>query len=600
MKKTRNLRANSSRTLIIIIMAYLSTYGSGCSDNSDAPHATEMAALVKRAESNDAIAQIELGEKYLEGNGVEKDLIKAKTWFENAEITGNSNALYRLGKIYDQGLGLPKDEKKAVELFTNAAQRGDALATNVLAWRYYSGQGTLKDTKKSVELWERAGALGHHESYLVLGFIFENDSELKNLDAAITWYEKAIEHDNAGAMVNLGYIFLENGPLNDPKKAMDLFLRAAARNEPKGQYAVGHVLSNGIGVPADIGEGLKWIKKAAEGGDKAAQLEFARALYFGNGVPKDVLKAAEWNLKAAVQGDTDAQLFIGFMYADGEGVTKDFVLAYAWTNLASTSGDKTAKQYRDIYELKLSKDERAEAQRLSSSWKTGMQLGRENNKARPGFSPNERLSKRTSGTAFFVTKMGYAITNHHVVNGCAEVKLEGQEGVVKVKAVDEFNDLALLEVQRAIGFSATILGDPTKLRQGEDIAVFGFPLNAVLSSGGNLTPGVISALTGLGNNINQIQITAPIQPGSSGSPVINNKGEVIGVVSMKLSDAKMANATGSVGQNVNFAVGGQTLRSFLSTHQVDFSTATFRFFDKSTADLADEARKWTFVVECWK
>jgi len=131
--------------------------------------------------------------------------------------------------------------------------------------------------------------------------------------------------------------------------------------------------------------------------------------------------------------------------------------------------------------------------------------------------------------------------------------------------------------------------------------VFGFPLNAVLSSGGNLTSGVVSALTGLGNNTNQIQITAPIQPGSSGSPVLIKRGEVVGVVSMKLSDSKMAKATGQVGQNVNFAVNGQTLRTFLDTHKVTYrSGAGFFSFAKSTADLADEARKWTLVVECWK
>lgn len=117
---------------------------------------------------------------------------------------------------------------------------------------------------------------------------------------------------------------------------------------------------------------------------------------------------------------------------------------------------------------------------------------------------------------------------------------------------------------------------------------------------GNLTPGIISALTGLGNNTSQIQITAPIQPGSSGSPVLNKKGEVVGVVSMKLSDSKMAKATGQVGQNVNFAVSGQTLKSFLDAHKIEYSKGGFMPFDKSTADLADEAKKWTTVVECWK
>ena len=81
---------------------------------------------------------------------------------------------------------------------------------------------------------------------------------------------------------------------------------------------------------------------------------------------------------------------------------------------------------------------------------------------------------------------------------------------------------------------------------------------------------------------------------------MNKKGEVVGVVSMKLSDAKMAKATGQVGQNVNFAVGGQTLKSFLDAHKVDYATGEFMFLNKSTADLADEARKWTTVVECWK
>ena len=172
--------------------------------------------------------------------------------------------------------------------------------------------------------------------------------------------------------------------------------------------------------------------------------------------------------------------------------------------------------------------------------------------------------------------------------------------MVKVNTSDVVNDLTLLQIPGTVNATAAINADPAKLRQGDDIVVFGFPLNSVLSSGGNLTPGIISALTGLGNNTSQIQITAPIQPGSSGSPVLNKKGEVVGVVSMKLSDSKMAKATGQVGQNVNFAVSGQTLKSFLDAHKIDYAKGGYVSFDKSAADLADEAKKWTTVVECWK
>jgi S1-C subfamily serine protease len=210
------------------------------------------------------------------------------------------------------------------------------------------------------------------------------------------------------------------------------------------------------------------------------------------------------------------------------------------------------------------------------------------------------LKKSATGTAFIVSKSGQVITNHHVIDGCKEVRIEGRDGLVKVSTSDVVNDLALLQVPGTANATAAINSDPAKLRQGDDIVVYGFPLNSVLSSGGNLTPGVVSALTGLGNNTNQIQITAPIQPGSSGSPVLNKKGEVVGVVAMKLSDSKMAKATGQIGQNVNFAVSGQTLKSFLDTHKVDYSKSGFMNFDKSTADIADEAKKWTTVVECWK
>lgn len=161
--------------------------------------------------------------------------------------------------------------------------------------------------------------------------------------------------------------------------------------------------------------------------------------------------------------------------------------------------------------------------------------------------------------------------------------------------------MALLQLPGATSAIAVITSEPTRLRQGEDVIVYGFPLNSILSSGGNLTPGVVSALTGLGNNTNQIQITAPIQPGSSGSPVLNKKGEVVGVVSMKLDDGQMAKATGQIGQNVNFAVSGQTLKTFLDTHRVTYNNGRGFFSrEKSTADLADEARRWTLVIECWK
>jgi uncharacterized protein len=235
-----------------------------------------------------------------------------------------------------------------------------------------------------------------------------------------------------------------------------------------------------------------------------------------------------------------------------------------------------------------------------------MLLAREGKSGTPNASPSststpDGLNKQSTGTAFLVAKTGQVITNYHVIDGCKEVRVQGRDGLEKLVTRDTVNDLALLQVTGTIHATATLSAEPNKLRQGEEVVVYGFPLNSILSSGGNFTPGLVSAMSGLGNNTHQIQITAPIQPGSSGSPVLNKKGEVVGVVSMKLSDSMMAKATGQVGQNVNFAVSGQTLRTFLDTHQVPYTSGSGFFSrEKNTADLAEEARKWTLLVECWK
>ncbi|MCL4791451.1 MAG: S1C family serine protease, partial [Gammaproteobacteria bacterium] len=244
----------------------------------------------------------------------------------------------------------------------------------------------------------------------------------------------------------------------------------------------------------------------------------------------------------------------------------------------------------------------AEAQRLSSNWKVGQGLRREGGAGvdpKPA-SGGQILTKVGTGTAFLVSKSGMTLTANHVVKGCAAVKAEGREGVFKVVTADPTNDIALLQFPGPVIATAALTKAPESLRQGEEIVVFGFPLNSVLSSGGNLTPGIVSALTGLSNNTNQVQITAPIQPGSSGSAVLNKKGEVVGMVTMKISDSAVAKETGQIPQNVNFATNGQTINAFLAANQVEYRTGGFLAFEKSASKLADEARKWTLVVECWK
>lgn len=129
-------------------------------------------------------------------------------------------------------------------------------------------------------------------------------------------------------------------------------------------------------------------------------------------------------------------------------------------------------------------------------------------------------------------------------------------------------------------------------RTGEDIVVAGYPLHGLLSSGLTVTKGIVSSTRGPRDNQDIIQITAPVQLGNSGGPVLDSSGHVIGVVFSKLNALKFARITGSIPQNINFAVSAGSTRAFLDGYSVPYDTAPS---DRivHTADIAEKAQDYT-------
>ena len=556
--------------LLSIALVSPATAQENKSINTSKPNATasKLDALLEKAKDGDPNAQFTLAVLYETGTGVPKDPIKAAEWFQKAAEQGDVKAQFKLANMYEKGEGIPKDSAKAEEWYRKAAEEGYANAQFVLGGMYANGKGVPRDSTKATEWWQKAAEQGHTEAQFFLGVMYQDGNGVsKNSTKAAEWWQKAAEQGYAEA-----------------------------------QFLLGKMLWEGSSVPKNSTKAVEWWQKAAEQGHAKSQFLIG-TLYGGDlyengeGVPKDYTKAALWYRKAAAQGYTPAQLNLGFMYVNGQGVSKDYVRAYAWWNLAAAQGDNDGKYNQNKIETLITPEQRAEGQRLASNWKNGDTLdGTTTGATSNSGAPN----KVSTGTAFIISKNGHAITNHHVIYDCAEVKVAGRDGVAKVITSDSINDLALLQLPGNVNAVASLRPNIGRLRQGEDIIVFGYPLNSVLSSSGNLTLGIISAMTGLGNNTNQIQITAPIQPGSSGSPVLDKKGNVVAVVSMKLDDAKAARATGSIPQNVNFAVNEQTLKTFLDTNKIPYKTGSKSGKEKSNADVAEEASTWTVLIECWK
>ncbi len=150
-----------------------------------------------------------------------------------------------------------------------------------------------------------------------------------------------------------------------------------------------------------------------------------------------------------------------------------------------------------------------------------------------------------TGSGFFL-RPGQVVTNLHVVRGAtrAEIKtLDGKGKVFQVNGtlgVDEEGDLALLSVEMPLERSRSTELASELPDEGESIFVIGNPLKLE----GSVSDGIVSAVREVPNSYRIIQITAPISHGNSGSPVFNLRGEVLGVVTVKVTN----------GQNINLAI----------------------------------------------
>jgi S1-C subfamily serine protease len=185
-----------------------------------------------------------------------------------------------------------------------------------------------------------------------------------------------------------------------------------------------------------------------------------------------------------------------------------------------------------------------------------------------------------------------------VIDGCKSIELLRDEFQARAKVItkDSVNDIALLKSSKESP-KVAYFRSGKGIRVGEDIVTIGFPLGEILGSGVKATTGNVSALTGLSNDITTMQITAPIQPGSSGGPLIDKSGNVVGMISSKLNEIMVAKAIGSISQNVNFAIKSSTLQVFLDTNEFDYQTRQSTK-QLNTADIVDESRRYTVRVRC--
>ena len=218
-------------------------------------------------------------------------------------------------------------------------------------------------------------------------------------------------------------------------------------------------------------------------------------------------------------------------------------------------------------------------------------------------NPSPPKSTKTvgrTGTGFVISSSGHVVTNNHVIAGCVgdiHGSLNGESPVtLRVVSRDETNDLALLQAPGSFKEIATIRDKA--IHPGDTVVAIGYPFHGLLTSDFTVTTGIVSSLSGVFNDTRYLQISAAVQPGNSGGPLLDTNGQIVGMVAAKLNALKIAKATGDIPENINFAIKTGMIRDFLDNSVVPYQTPEAGT-ELKTADIAHQARAYTTcLISC--
>ena len=209
--------------------------------------------------------------------------------------------------------------------------------------------------------------------------------------------------------------------------------------------------------------------------------------------------------------------------------------------------------------------------------------------------------KTTIGAGIVATRDGMIVTNHHVVDGCSAIIVLDSSKIrtpAERVASDSKNDLALIRASRSFPEVAAFRKG-VQLQAGESVTVVGYPLASILGSEQNVTFGYVSATAGLRGDASTFLISAPVHKGNSGGPILDQSGNVTGIVSSKLNALVVQKRTGDLPQNISFGVKGEVAQAFLDAQNVSYQSSDAKRKLENT-EVAAIGKAITVLVACRK
>ena len=210
---------------------------------------------------------------------------------------------------------------------------------------------------------------------------------------------------------------------------------------------------------------------------------------------------------------------------------------------------------------------------------------------------NSHSESSSSGTGYAISSNGYIVTNHHVTNGASSIKIRGVSGDfsktynAKVIIEDKNNDLSIIKIDDpsfiSLGTIPYVIANRAS-DVGSSVFVLGYPLRATMGDEVKLTNGIISSKSGFQGDVTSYQITVPVQPGNSGGPLFDDKGNIIGIINAKHFGA----------ENASYAIKASYLMNLIDLMQTPPKLQTVStVVGKPLTEQVKILKKFTYIIE---
>jgi uncharacterized protein len=299
-------------------------------------------ALQHALSANSPEAAHQLGLLYAQGlAGVQRDDARAAQLFETAAAAGLHRAQLNLGILYVRGQGVPRDLVRARGWLEKAAASNEAYALYALGRAMEESEGAAAaDPVRAADLYRRAAEKGHPLAALRYGLALADG--------------EGVKQDAAGAQRWL-LVAQKDGV---PEAALALGDITARMLNPRDKAANQKTMENAAA----------WYRQAADAGVPSAQFKLANAYVGGVGVGRDLAQSVVWYGRAARQGLAQAQLALGLLLLGGAGGTTDPVEGYKWLLLAERGGNIDSRTVREKASGQLAQADRSRAEALAAAF----------------------------------------------------------------------------------------------------------------------------------------------------------------------------------------------------------------------------------------